>query len=196
MVNPPLLFASALFFLAVSALLYVVAWLLIKTVLRIPGRLSPHRIRGLLSAALILPPIFACAFTAGGAFLRHSHTSGALHHNVFCGEIAQFLAMPEGKLPVLLGLAVQGAAWASLRGSRVCDAQSMTSGALPLRHWLHWLAVACGSVSTISETWPAAWPAPARWIARVVFPAPPFWLIIAIVGMFAPLHVHMFTCGR
>jgi hypothetical protein len=30
----------------------------------------------------------------------------------------------------------------------------------------------------------------------VVLPAPPFWLIMAIVGMFASSHVNMFACGH
>ena len=111
MVNPPLLFVSALFFLGVSALLYSGACLLIKVILGARPGQSPHRNRWLLSMALILPPVSAGAFTAGGAFLRHSHAPGALHQNVYCGEIAHFLALPEGKLPVLLGLLVQGAAW-------------------------------------------------------------------------------------
>ena len=111
MVNPPLLFVSALFYLGVTALLYVIAWCIVKMLLRVLPRISPHLSKGILSAALIIPPVVTCTFTAGGAFLRHSHTPDVLHHNVYCGNIAQFLALPEGKLPVLLGLAVQWAAW-------------------------------------------------------------------------------------
>ena len=111
MVNPPLLFVSALFFLGISALLYSGAWILVKTLLRIQPHLSPHRTKGLLTAALLLPPIISCAVTAGGAFLRHSHAPGAVHHNVYCENLAQYLALPEGNLPALLGLTIQGAAW-------------------------------------------------------------------------------------
>ena len=111
MVNPPLLLVSALFFLGLSAALYIGAWLIIETLRRILPHLSPHCTRGLLSAALIIPPAIAIGFTAGGAFLRHSHSLGAIQENAYCGAIERFLQVPEGKFPVLVGLAVQGAAW-------------------------------------------------------------------------------------
>ena len=50
-----------------------------------------------------------------------------------------------------------------------------------------------GSVSMMSATRPASWAAAARWMASVVFPAPPFWLMIAITGMAPSLHVDMAT---
>ena len=111
MVNLPLIFASALFYIGVTALLYIIVWLSVKMLLRALPPISPFRSKGILSAALIIPPVVTCAFTAGGAFLRHSHTPEVLHRNVFCGNIAQFLSVPEGQLPVVFGLAVQWAAW-------------------------------------------------------------------------------------
>lgn len=111
MVNPTLLIVSGLFFLAVSAALYTVAWIAFKILARSAPRLPARWARGFLSACLLLPSLTAGAFTAGGVFLRHSHASGEIHHDVYCGDIALFLAVPEGKLPVILGLAVQAAAW-------------------------------------------------------------------------------------
>jgi Zn-dependent protease with chaperone function len=110
-INPTLLFVSALFFLAASAALYVFALLSYKLFLRAVPRLPAGRARAFLSACLVLPSIMAGAFTAGGAFLRHRHALGQVHNSVYCGDIARFLAMPEGKLPGMIGLLVQGAAW-------------------------------------------------------------------------------------
>ena len=111
MVNPPLLFVSALFFLGASAALYTVAWLSVTTLLKFAHRLPIHSARAIVSGCLLLPPIVAGAFTAGGAFLRHHHTEGKIHHGDYCGDIARFLTVPEGRLPGIVGLAVQGAAW-------------------------------------------------------------------------------------
>ena len=111
MINPPLLLVSALFFLGVTSLAYFGAWTIMNVLWRIFPQLPPQRARALLSVAIIAPPVAAWTLTAGGAFLRHSHSTETLHHNIYCSEIARFLALPEGKLPVLPGLAAQGAAW-------------------------------------------------------------------------------------
>lgn len=117
MVNPPLLFVSALFFLGVSAALYTAAWLSVTALLRFAPRLPIHSARSIVSGCLLLPPIVAGAFTAGGAFLRHHHAGGKTHHSDYCGDIARFLTVPEGRLPGIVGVAVQGAAWLLLAWS-------------------------------------------------------------------------------
>ena len=111
MINPALILASGLFFLAVSAALYVLAWLSAKILLRLAPDLPPRATRCFFSACLFSPFLIAVAFTASGAFLHHRHTAGETHGDAYCGDIARLLALPEGKLPVVIGLAMQGAAW-------------------------------------------------------------------------------------
>ncbi len=52
----------------------------------------------------------------------------------------------------------------------------------------HSVAEACGSRSTTSTSLPASQNAADRCSAKVVFPAPPFWLTSAMVRMLAPSH--------
>ena len=111
MVNPALFLVSALFFLGISAVLYLAAWPGTIFVKRIAPRWSAQRGKALFFAALLLPPFTAGALTAGGVLLRHSHAPGKVHHGVACEGIARFLSAPEGKLPIALGILLQGAAW-------------------------------------------------------------------------------------
>ena len=111
MVNSALLFVSALFFLAVSAILFTVAWLIVTLLLRTVPKMPSGWVRASLFAALLFPPVIAGILSAGGVFLRHSHVPGKVHHSVYCGDIARFLSVPEGKLPLIAGMLIQGAGW-------------------------------------------------------------------------------------
>ncbi len=110
-VNYALLLVSAVFFLALSAVFYTAAWLVITFVSKIRVGASKHGLRGALFLALVLPPTAAGVLTVGGAFLRHSHVPSREHHSVYCADIAHFLTVPEGKIPIIAGLMIQGAAW-------------------------------------------------------------------------------------
>lgn len=110
-VNPALLLVSAVFFLAVSACFYVASWLVVSLLFKKRLSASKREGRDVLFAALLLPPLIAGILTVGGAFLRHSHTPGREHHSTYCSEIARLLAVPEGKIPILVGMMIQGAAW-------------------------------------------------------------------------------------
>ena len=120
MLNPPLILVSALFFLALVSGLYLAAWLLCGTVLRLAGRglrVSHAGAKRLLMAGLLLPPLIALVPTVNGATLRHVHaavTGG--HHSSVCRVVfARFLepgglgAGEPGRL--LARLLVNGLAW-------------------------------------------------------------------------------------
>lgn len=94
-----------------------------------------------------------------------------------------------GGVSITTRSAPSSAACWSLRGKREGEAQSTTSRSDDPRHSLQWLAVACGSVSRINVVSPAPTPAAARWIAKVVLPAPPFWLMTVMTFMRIPEHV-------
>ena len=111
MVNPALLLVSAVFFLAMSAVFYVLSWMAVTFLLRQDAGAARRWHRSALFAALTLPPLGAGVLTTGGVFLRHSHAPDHLHHSVYCSDIARLLAVPEGKIPVAVGLLLQGAAW-------------------------------------------------------------------------------------
>lgn len=111
MVNPALLLVSAVFFLAMSAVFYVLSWGAVTFLLRQDASAAKRWYRGALFAALTLPPLGAGVLTVGGVFLRHSHAPDHIHHSVYCGDIARLLTVPAGKIPVALGLLLQGAAW-------------------------------------------------------------------------------------
>ncbi len=117
-INPPLLFVSGLFFLALSSALYVAAFLIATALLRVGrGRVSHRRAKQVLLAALVLPPLFALLPTLGGATLRHSHVRPLFeHHSTACRQI--FTDVPAswnwgGSVPTahLAGGVVNSVAW-------------------------------------------------------------------------------------
>ena len=110
-VNLALLFVSAVFFLATSAVFYTTAWLLLTFLFRIRAAVPGRGIRATLFFALMAPPLVAGVLTVGGTFLRHSHEPDEIHRSLYCSDIARFLAVPDGKIPVGAGLMIQGAAW-------------------------------------------------------------------------------------
>ena len=82
-INPPLLLVSALFFLALSSALYVVAFLVTTAILRTGQKgLSHARAKQILLASLMLPPVLAAIPTLSGATLRHSHILSLEHHSM------------------------------------------------------------------------------------------------------------------
>ena len=88
-VNPALLLVSALFFLALASLFYLVAWGAASLGLRAGrGRVSHAAAKRLLLLCLMLPPALALIPTFGGATLRHSHmTAAAEHHSPMCRQL-------------------------------------------------------------------------------------------------------------
>lgn len=117
--NLPLLFVSALFFLALVSAFYLGAHLLANTALRLgQSRLSHAARKRVLMTALVLPPLLALVPTVGGATLRHSHLSPAVeHHSMACEEMFTSLfsgPSPLGLTPAAtqaLGAAVNGLSW-------------------------------------------------------------------------------------
>ena len=91
MLNPPLLLVSALFFLALVSVLYLLAWLTTSALMHMGCRyqLSQVATKRLLMSALVLPPLLAVLPTIAGATLRHLHSGGpataaAGHHSTGC----------------------------------------------------------------------------------------------------------------
>src|SRR3546814_8108382 len=76
----------------------------------------------------------------------------------------------------------------SILEARRGGALSITTGGASCRHAAHWLAVACGSTSITREVCPESSAAAAGCNARVVFHAPPFRLMIPLVGRCISLH--------
>src|SRR5581483_3245849 len=69
-----------------------------------------------------------------------------------------------------------------------------TAGVSAVRRSFQLVALAWGSRSITATALPAALAATAKWTASVVFPAPPFCEMIAIVFMCTNLHEELFTC--
>ena len=111
MFNAPLLQVSALFFLSLSALFYVVAWFGTRLFLHLSPQASAHRRKSVLSLAIFLPAVAAALLTAGGAFFKHIHEGAQIHHDALCGDMVRILLVPEGNLPLLTGMALEGGAW-------------------------------------------------------------------------------------
>ena len=111
MANPLLLLASALFFLGLSALLYLASWLTVYMVWRLLPGLSPSNRKRYLFWSLVLPPVIAGLLTSGGALLRHIHAPGMEHHNAMCGDVYRLLTAPQGSLPTIAGVLLSGGAW-------------------------------------------------------------------------------------
>ena len=116
-INPSLLLVSGLFFLALSSLLSVAAFLAATAILRVGRRRISHtRAKQVLLASLFLPPVLAAVPTFRGATLHHSHAQPFLeHHSAACSELfAGLLAANyagEGELARLSGMFVNGLAW-------------------------------------------------------------------------------------
>lgn len=135
MVNFTLLLVSAVFFLAMSAVFYTLTWLIFTFFTQPRFGRPKHGVRNVLFFLLVLPPLVAGILTVGGVSLRHSHNPNQRHHSLYCSDIARLLAVPEGKIPVLAGLLIQGAAWlllmwGSLSGIRLFAATSSLDRAL------------------------------------------------------------------
>ena len=116
-INPPLLFVSGLFFLALSSALYLVAFLIATAVLHFGRRRIPHaRAKQVLLASLFLPPLMAAVPTLSGATLRHSHARPLLeHHSAACRDLFTNLFAWDGSgnevASRLAGSLVNGLAW-------------------------------------------------------------------------------------
>ena len=116
-INPPLLLVSGLFFLALSSVLSVAAFLVVTAILRAGRRRISHtRAKQVLLAALLLPPILAAVPTFRGATLHHSHAQPLLeHHSVACSELFAGLLSANhagsSETVRLSGIFVNGLAW-------------------------------------------------------------------------------------
>lgn len=117
-INPPLLFVSGLFFLALASALYIVVYLLATVTLWIGrGRFSHARAKQVLLTSLFLPPLLAAVPTLSGATLRHSHARPLLeHHSLACSQLFSSLsaAWSGGASETsshLMGYFVNGLAW-------------------------------------------------------------------------------------
>jgi len=117
-INPPLLFVSGLFFLALASALYVAAFVAATAILRAGrGRVSHARAKQVLLASLLLPPLLAAVPTLSGATLRHSHARPLLeHHSAACSQL--FTSLPatwsgggSETISRIAGSLVNGLAW-------------------------------------------------------------------------------------
>jgi len=102
-INPPLLLVSGLFFLALSSLLSVAAFLAATAILRVGRRRISHsRAKQVLLASLLLPPILAAVPTFRAATLHHSHAQPFLervrHFGVCTGVLS--VCVPASPIPV------------------------------------------------------------------------------------------------
>lgn len=117
-INPPLLFVSGLFFLALSSALYLAAFLIATAVLRFGRRRIPHaRAKQVLLISLFLPPLMAAVPTLSGATLHHSHARPLLeHHSAACRQLftnlfANWNVSGNEVASRLAGSLVNGLAW-------------------------------------------------------------------------------------
>lgn len=118
-VNPPLILVSALFFLALSSVFYLLAWGIVRTALQMGhGRFSHTANKRLLMLGLMLPPVLALIPTFGGATLHHSHvTPLAEHHSPVCRLMfvhlfsAEIMTGTAANASEIAGRIVNGAAW-------------------------------------------------------------------------------------
>lgn len=138
MVNLPLLWVSALFYIALVSAFYVVSAVIIGTILRAAqGRpnISQSGRKRFILAGLILPPLLALLPTIAGATLRHMHSgSGSptpyaafhneeaaplAHHAMACQQLFERLALlgalgANGDVGKAVSVVVGGVAWALL----------------------------------------------------------------------------------
>ena len=117
-INPPLLFVSGLFFLALASTIYIAAYLLATVTLWIGrGRLTHTWAKQILLASLFLPPLLAAVPTLSGATLRHSHARPLLeHHSLACSQLFSILSATWNSggsetSSRLMGYLVNGLAW-------------------------------------------------------------------------------------
>ncbi len=118
MLNPPLILVSALFFLALSSVLYVGAWLSARAILRFrSGRISHAAAKWILMSALVLPPILALVPTLSGATLHHVHDVAVLeHHSMMCRDmfvrvLSGQSVTESGSVRQITGAVTSGGAW-------------------------------------------------------------------------------------
>ena len=112
--NPPLILVSALFFLALSSILYIASWLVASLFLRAgASRISHAGAKRVLMAALLLPPVLAAVPTVGGATLNHTHARPyAEHHSMLCRQMfSHFLDVTSVRGSLAAGVIANGAAW-------------------------------------------------------------------------------------
>jgi len=82
-VNLPLLWISALFYVALASVMYVASFALVATMLRVNRAraarpfLAASGVKRVLLAALVLPPLLAVLPTIAGTTLRHLHGGAA-----------------------------------------------------------------------------------------------------------------------
>jgi beta-lactamase regulating signal transducer with metallopeptidase domain len=121
-INPPLVFVGALFFLGLASILYLGSWLITTAILRFGRNFLPHaKAKQVLMVALVLPPLLAAVATWSGATLRHSHDQLRIephieHHGTMCRQIfSEFLqAAAEGRSetrPGAAGTLIKVTAW-------------------------------------------------------------------------------------
>lgn len=118
-VNPSLILVSALFFLALSSVFYIIAWGIVMAALRIgQGCFSHAAGRRFLLLGLMLPPVLALIPTLGGATLHHSHvTPLAEHHSPVCRLMfvhlfsAETMTGTAANASEIAGKMVNGTAW-------------------------------------------------------------------------------------
>jgi Zn-dependent protease with chaperone function len=118
-VNPALILVSALFFLALASLFYLVAWGVAGVGLRVGhSRLSHAASKRLLMLCLAMPPVLAMIPTFGGATLRHSHMTPLVeHHSPACRQMFVHLFSAETMTGTAMtvsevaGRVVNGGAW-------------------------------------------------------------------------------------
>ena len=118
-INPALILVSALFFLALASVFYLVAWGIACAGLRGRNRRFSHAAnKRLIILCLTLPPVLAMIPTFGGATLHHSHTTPlAEHHSPVCRQMFGSLFSAEAMtgtattISEAAGRTVNGAAW-------------------------------------------------------------------------------------
>ncbi len=117
-INPPLLFVSGLFFLALSSAFYLATSVVATVILRFGRGQIPHaRTKQVLLASLFLPPLMAAIPTFSGATLHHSHAGPLLeHHSAACRQLFTnlFATWNVGGTDIasrLAGFLVNGLAW-------------------------------------------------------------------------------------
>ena len=136
MVNLPLLWISALFYVALASVLYVASVLLVGSIFRLEAKLKRNWLtqsgrKRVVLAALSLPPLLAVLPTGAGVTLRHMHAAQPYvafhaeeaaplaHHAMACQQLFDRLALlgglgVGGSTGLAVSILVGGAAWALL----------------------------------------------------------------------------------
>lgn len=118
-INSALILVSALFFLALASVFYLVAWGVACAGLHARNRRLSHTAsKRLLILCLTLPPVLAMIPTFGGATLRHSHMTPLVeHHSSACRQMFVHLFSAEAMTGTAMtiseaaGRVVNGVAW-------------------------------------------------------------------------------------